>query len=86
MQANKIAELIPREYRKEILQTNMISRAIASSGNACMTYLATIWKNYVSPDEDLGCSVCLERILKNFRELQPVFVDLEKQSNLLSSL
>lgn len=86
MTAKMLAKLIPADYRKEILQTNIIMNAMAHSGDSSMLYLGTIWKNYVVPEEDLSCGICLERILKNFRELQPILIELEKESNLLESL
>lgn len=85
MTIKDIALQIPAEYRKEILLTNMIAEAKATATDASMNYLGVIWKNYVAP-EDLTCGLCLERILKNYRELLPVFVELEKQSNLLDQL
>ncbi len=88
MTLRQIAARIPAEYRKEILQTNMISNATASNADASMSYLLTIWQNYVEPDEiiDIGCGLCKERILKNYRELQAILLDLEKESNLLNGL
>lgn len=88
MTVREIAGRIPAEYRKEILETNMISQATASQADPSMHYLLTIWENYVEPDEiiDMGCGLCKERILKNYRELQDVLVEIEKQSNLLNAL
>lgn len=86
MTIKQIAELIPAEYRKEILLTNMIGRAIPVYSDSSMFYLGTIWKNYVSPDESLECGLCLERILTNYRQLEPLFIELEKQNNLLDAL
>jgi hypothetical protein len=86
MTQRQIAQLIPAEYRKEILATNMISQAIASSGDSGMVYLSGIWKTYISPDENITCGLCLERILGNYRQLQPMLLELEKENNLLESL
>lgn len=88
MTINEIASRIPAEYRKEILETNMISRATANSADASMAYLLQIWKTYVSPDEviDMGCGLCKERILTNYRQLQDTLVVLEKQSNMLNAI
>lgn len=85
MNLNQIASLIPQEYRTEILQTNMVANAVAVSTDANMYYLATIWRNYVSP-EDITCSLCLERILKNYKQLLPTLIEMEKQKNLLNSI
>lgn len=86
MTLKQIATMIPAEYRREILQTNMISQAIASNADTSMHYLGTIWKTYVSPDEDLGCGMCLERILNNYRQLQPILVEMEQESRLLDTI
>lgn len=83
-----IAEKIPADYRKEILETNMIAAAQCVGHDPSMYYLFTVWKNYVEPDGDLHleCNACLERILKNYRELQPVLAGLEKGSRLMKEL
>lgn len=86
MTLRQIAEKIPAEYRKEILETNMISQGVASASDPSMSYLGIIWKNYVAPGEDLSCGLCLERILNNFRQLQPVLLEMEKESKLLDQL
>ena len=86
MTYQQIIERIPAEYRKEILELNMISKAQAQGADPSMAYLGTVWKEYVSPDEDLGCGLCLSRILDNFRQLQPTMVAMEKQSKLLDTL
>jgi hypothetical protein len=88
MSIQQIAGRIPAEYRKEILDTNMISQATANQADPSMFYLLTIWQNFVEPNEimDMGCGLCKERILKNYRELQATLVELEKQSKLLDAL
>ena len=85
MTITDIATLIPAEYQEEILRTNMIVNAVASTTNSSMLYLGTIWKNYINPNEDLTCGICLERILKNFKELLPSIIELTKKRNLLKS-
>ncbi|SHK92959.1 hypothetical protein SAMN05444266_101621 [Chitinophaga jiangningensis] len=77
---------IPAEYRREILATNMIYHAVANAGDASMFYLFTIWSNYIEPGLQIGCGACLERILHNFKEMQPHLVTLEQQNKLLQSL
>lgn len=86
MTAKQIAGLIPAEYRREMLETNAISSAMASGGDPTMQYLAVIWKKYIDPNEKLDCSLCLERILRNLRELQPLLVELERESRLLDEV
>lgn len=86
MTARQIAALIPAKYRTEILETNMIATAQAVATDGPMSYLATLWKEYIAPHEDIRCPLCLARILKNYHELQPFLVDLEKQTKLLDQL
>jgi hypothetical protein len=88
MSLQAIAERIPAEYRTEILETNMVSKAQAIQGNPSMHYLFTIWKNYVEPtvDLDMECAQCLTRILNNYSQLMPAFIELEKQQRLLKAV
>ena len=86
MTQEQLAKMIPAEYRKEILMTNMIAKAQAFAGDHSMFYLFTIWKNYIEPDLDAGCGKCFERILSNFKTLQPLFIKLEQSNNLLEGL
>jgi hypothetical protein len=86
MTPQDIAAKIPAHNRKEILQLNMITSAIASTTDPIMQYLGIIWIDYVAPYESLECSLCMERILNNYRQLLPVFVAMEKQTNLLDSI
>jgi hypothetical protein len=80
--------MIPAEYRSEILELNMIARAQANSQDTTMEYLMQIWGTYIEPGShlDAACGLCRERILKNYRQLQPVMVELKKQENLLKAL
>lgn len=82
----QIAELIPAEYRKEILELNMIENAVANDTNQSMHYLVVIWKNYVEPNFEPDCNLCRGRVLKNFRGLKSELIELEKEHNLLKSL
>ncbi len=86
MNLTQIAQLIPTEYRKEILLTNSIQTAIATTTDPTMMYLAKVWKEYVEPNEKLDCGLCMERILNNYRQLQNIFIELEKQSSLLDQI
>jgi len=81
----KIAQLIPAEYRKEILELNMIDSATAIAGNMNMHYLAVIWKNYIEPSFSPDCPLCYSRVLQNFRQLKSILVKMEQDANLLKS-
>lgn len=78
-----IANLIPAEYRKEILELNIIEKAVAIAGDPNMDYLSTIWKDYIEPDFEPDCPLCFTRVLKNFKNLKPTLIELEKNSKLL---
>lgn len=80
------AKLIPAEYRKEILDTNMISTAASNRGNVEMQYLATVWKTNIEPDFKETCGICLTDLLRKLVAIQPYLIELEKESRLLDSL
>lgn len=86
MTQTDLAALIPAEYRKEILLTNMISNAQAIAGDRSMGYLFTIWKNYIEPGISESCNMCYARVLNNYKGLQDAFVQLEKDANLLNEV
>lgn len=86
MTLQQIAHLIPKEYRKEILDTNMIVKAQGMAGNRDMDYLFTIWKSYVEPEITPDCNLCFQRVLTNYKQLLPVLIDIEKSARTLNSL
>lgn len=83
MSVKKIAGLIPAEYRKEILELDMIERAQPVVTSETMHYLAVIWKNYVEKDFTGDCNLCYARVLDNFKALKPIFIEMEKEAQLL---
>lgn len=80
----EVARLIPPAERLEILQLNSISKAVGVADDFHMHRLMVVWKTYVEPDLNLTCGLCFDRILKNYRELQDIFVQLEKEQRLLN--
>lgn len=82
----QIAKLIPGEYRKELLELNIIDSAIAIEGNQSMHYLAVIWKNYIEHDFETDCNLCRARVLTNMKAIRKELIELEKQHNLLKSV
>lgn len=84
--SKRIAALIPAEYRKEILELNMIDNAVAQSSDNNMHYLATIWKHYVEPDFTGDCNLCYGRVLDNYKAMKKHLVEMEKDSQLLNQL
>jgi hypothetical protein len=88
MTLTDIALKIPEEYRREILLLNMIGQAQAVASDPSMYYLFTVWKNHVENTSDLSmeCNACLVRVLDNYKQLLPVFVDLERDNQLLQAV
>jgi hypothetical protein len=86
MTLKQIASLIPREYRKEILELNMIDRAIAQSTDPTMHYLGIIWKNYVDPNFTGDCNLCYGTVLTNLKNMKTTLVEMERESKLLDQV
>lgn len=84
MNYRTIAQMIPAEYRSEILLTNMINTAQAHAGDRSMVYLVTIWKNYLEPDLDMTCGQCYSRVLASWKTIVGELIVLERESNLLN--
>lgn len=84
MSIKELAKLIPAEYRREILQLDMISRANAQGSDPSMLHLAVVWKNYIEPDFEGGCPLCYSRVLTTFRSMQDDLIELERNENLLN--
>lgn len=77
-----IAELIPAAERAELLELNVIANAKGIADDQNMHHLMVIWRTYI--ETDIGnCPLCVNRVLKNFRELQSTLIQLEKESKLL---
>jgi hypothetical protein len=81
--SERIAKLIPPEYRREILELNMIDNAVAQHTNSSMHYLGVVWKNYVEKEFTPDCNFCYARVLRNFKAIKPILIQLELESKLL---
>lgn len=86
MSAKSVAALIPTNYRREMLNLEVIQNAQPIASDGPMQYLATIWQNYIAPNEVINCPLCYQRVLNNFKELLPVLAELERESKLLEGL
>ncbi|MGE9312879.1 hypothetical protein ACLOAU_14625 [Niabella sp. CJ426] len=86
MKIIEIAKMIPSEYRKEILEMDMIANAQATASDNTMYYLATIWKNYIEPTFQGDCNLCYARVLNSYKQLFPDLIELEKQSKLIDEV
>ncbi|MFA6060051.1 MAG: hypothetical protein WC756_17745 [Taibaiella sp.] len=88
MTLHQLAIAIPKEYRDQIIDENMIYKAIGASTDRHMRILFTIWSQYVDPhgDNDMGCPACINNILNNFKQLEPILIDIRKQEQILDSI
>lgn len=85
MTYREIAALIPQNYRQEILETNMIANAVATTTDKNMNMLAIIWRTYIDPNLNTGCNVCMQQLYANWNAILPSIVQIEKESRLLNS-
>lgn len=85
MSLRKLAELIPHEYRRELLELNLIDTAVATDGNEPMHYLVTIWQQYIEYDFQPDCNLCRSRVLNNFKGMKKTLIDLEQEYQLLKT-
>lgn len=85
---HQLARSIPKEYRDQILDENMIYKAIPASTDRHMRILFTIWTQYVDPngENDLGCPYCVTNVLNNFKQLEQILIDIRKQEQILDEL
>lgn len=86
--ARETAKLIPRQFRKELLEDNVIYKAIVKHGDTHMQILVIIYENYIfnegKPiDMNNPCLKCLGKILEVFNLILPELINLEKESKLL---
>jgi len=84
--AQKLAESIPAEYRKEIVEMNMIQEAKAQSTDPFMIHLSVIYRNYIDGTFSLDCNLCAGRCLDVWKVMLPHLVELEKNSNTLDKV
>lgn len=78
-----IAELFPAEERADILNLDLINKAVVSHSSLEMQHLMILWEQYVEPGVKVTCGMCFERILNNFRQIQHQLIKLEHDSKLL---
>lgn len=81
-----LANRIPAEYRKEMLELNMIDSAKPVMGDKPMHYLSVVWKNYIEPNFEADCNLCLARVSTNMKAMKDILVQLEKEHQLLKSV
>lgn len=81
----EIAERIHPNYRRRLLEENLIYKAIAIPNDAHMQVLFTVWTTFIDTSGllDKTCAYCMVDILAQFKQLQPVLIELEKEAALL---
>lgn len=85
MNYQDVCKLIPKEYRVEILELNMIQQAVGIPGDNSMHYLYNIWRTFIEPT--IGdCSLCYQRVLENFRKMQQTLIDMNVTEGLLDAI
>jgi len=85
MNLKDFARQLPDKYRRQLLEDNIIYKAIARVGDVHMKMLLIYWSHYmdtISPIDE-QCNICLNEILKKYKDLEPIFVELEKEYQLL---
>jgi hypothetical protein len=88
MKLKEIARMIPAEYRHMILAQNAIYKAVAVPLDPHMQMLFTVWTNFINPGGGLSleCTRCLGQMLDDYKKLQPEFINLEREAQLLDDL
>lgn len=76
-----IADRFPIDTIIDLLERNIIANSTMND----MNELVILWKEYVEPDLDAYCGICKERIINNWREIQPSLIFRVKQHKLLDS-
>ena len=85
MTLKKLAQQLPDKYRRQLLEDNVIYKAIARTGDVHMQMLIIYYNAYIDPSApvDEQCNICLNNILQKFKVLEPIFIEIEKESQLL---
>lgn len=81
----QMAKQLPDKYRKHLIEENVIYKAIAKADDTHFKMLVIYWENYfdASLKVDTACNICLNGLLNKFKLLEPYFVQIEKESQLL---
>lgn len=80
----QLVEKIPIHVRRDILLENNITEATPYSSNYHMKILINVWRQYIESTVDLSCQLCYNRVLKNWQEMLPIMIELEKEYQLLN--
>lgn len=88
MTNREIASTIPSEIRTSLLLTvdDPITNAVASKDNQYMKILMKIWYEYIEPGQIPDCSICINNVLTNFRQMRDALIELENEHRFLNQL
>lgn len=85
------AKQIPSKFRQQILNDNIIYKAVPAAGDNQMKVLVILYNTYIFTEGepinmDNPCLACLGKILDIFKALEPELVTLEKENVLLQTV
>ncbi len=89
MSIKLIAKRIPDEVRSQLILSNddPIYNAVAVKDNEHMKLLLKIWKEFVEPHKEISdCSICINTILTNYRQMKDILIELENDYQFLKQL
>lgn len=72
--SQEIVSKFPSDHVKKLLLENHINNAQLSDYDKSMQVLVIMWKEYVEPTFNATCTLCYERVLRNYKALQPLFI------------
>lgn len=89
MSIKAIAKHIPDEVRSRFLlnASDPIFNAVPIKDNEHMKLLLKIWHEFVEPSKEISdCSICINNILTNFRQMKEILIELENEYQILKRL
>jgi hypothetical protein len=89
MSIKRIAKRIPDEVRSQFIlsEDDPIYNAVAVKDNEPMKLLLKIWKEFVEPHKEISdCSICINNILTNYRQMKDILIELENDYQFLKQL
>lgn len=88
MSVKQLAAKLPENIIRELVEENVIARAVVNATDAYMDYLFVLWYNYYEPNGqgNKNCPYCLNNILNNFKGMQDAIVELYREQKQLESL
>lgn len=82
----QLVNKLPLHEIYEIISTNRIAKAKPYLDDYDMRMLTITWRAYIEPTVELGCPHCYVRIINNFKEMQPIMIEILKEQQLLTTV